>query len=91
MITGQLMVYWYNTRRAPNRNLHSIRDIHVHQASEFRQHIQDALDEVPPGKGYVLIKWIDKMFIAERDSTNPKVDYVRHEIKYHPLMNRFTI
>jgi len=41
--------------------------------------------------GHVLVKWDNKLFVCERDNVNPDKDYIRHEVSYHPLMNKFTL
>lgn len=95
MITGQLLVYrfngLYNAKAGVERNHYRIEDVAVETKAEFKERVNDALDEVPPGKGYVLIKWEGKVFIAEKDPNKPETPYVRHEIVYHPLLSKFTI
>lgn len=95
MLTGQLLVYryngLYNAKAGVNRNHYRIENVAVITAEEFKEKVNDALDEVPPGKGYVLIRWNNKTFIAEKDPNKPEVGYVRHEIKHHPLISKFTI
>ncbi len=95
MIKGQILVYRFNglhnAKSGVNRYIFSLRDVDVDQPIEFKHAVKDALDEVPPGKGYVLIKWSGKMFIAEKDINNPGLSYIRHEIKWHPLQDKFTI
>lgn len=95
MIKGQILVYRFNglhnAKLNADRDIFSLRDVDVDKPAEFKHAVQDALDEVPPGKGYVLIKWSDKIFIAEKDVNTPELSYVRHQIKYHPLVDKFTI
>lgn len=95
MITGQLLIYRYNglhnAKEGVDRNHYRIEDVAVPTKEAFKEKVHDALDEVPPGKGYVLIKWEGKVFIAEKDPNKPEVGYVRHEIKHHPLISKFTI
>lgn len=94
MITGQILVYHYNglhnAKPDAKRDIHSLRNVSVENNEGFRKSIEDALDGVPPGRGYALVKWSDRMFICEKDSNNPELNYVRHEISYHPLMNLFS-
>lgn len=95
MITGQIIVYRYNSlinsRKGVPRNIYTLKDINVATKEQFRQSIEDSLDEIPPGKGYALVKWNGRMFLAEKDLNNPLKDYVRHEVSYHPLQKIFTI
>lgn len=91
MIKGQLLVYRYNKLnnaiRGAKRNQFRIQD--VTDVKNFRDMIENALDEIPPGCGYVLIKYNAKLYTAERNVNNPS--YTKREINYHPLMNHFTI
>ncbi len=95
MYIGQLLIYRYNglhnAKEGIDRNLYRVEDVSTETAEEFKSRVHDALDEVPPGRGYVLIKWKDKVFIAEKDPNNPQIGYIRHEIVYHPLLDKFTI
>lgn len=95
MITGQILVYrfngLYNAKAGVERNHYRIEDVAVNTAAEFKERVNDALDEVPPGRGYVLIRWKDKTFIAERDPNKPNGGYIRHEILHHPLLDKFTV
>lgn len=93
--TGQIMVYRYNgihnAKQGIGRNIYTLKDVNVNTSEEFRNEIKNSLDEVPPGQGYVLVKWDGKAFICELDPNNPSVDYVRHSINYHPLLHVFTV
>jgi hypothetical protein len=93
MITGQILIYHFNGlhNAKPDiaRNQYQIKDVSVETPVEFKNQIIESLDQVPPGKGYVLIRWKEKTFIAEKDTNNPEKDYVRHEITYHPLLSVF--
>ncbi len=93
MFIGQIMVYRYNdlsnAEVGRQRNIYTLRDVKVETASEFKEAVQEALDEVPPGKGYALVRWNGRTFKCEKDKNNPHVDYVRHEILYHPLLSAF--
>lgn len=95
MITGQILVYRYNNlinaKPGVDRNIYSLKDISVTTKEEFRQAIEDSLDEVPPGQGYALVKWNKKLFLCQKDSNNPSIDYVRNSVEYHPLQSKFTI
>jgi hypothetical protein len=95
MFTGQILVYRlngiHNAKQGIDRNLYTLKNVSVETTIEFKQTIEDALDEVPAGKGYVLVKWNGKTYICEKDTNNPNVGYVRHEVKYHPLLFIFTI
>lgn len=95
MITGQLLIYRFNglhnAKSGVDRNHYRIEDVAVNTPEEFKEKVNDALDEVPPGRGYVLIRWRDKTFIAEKDPNKPEVGYIRHEIIHHPLISKFTI
>lgn len=94
MITGQLLVYHYNglhnAKEGVNRNIYSLRDVRVNTPEQFRESIADAMDEVPAGRGYVLVKWSGRCFICEKDSNHPEIPYVRHEILYHPFLSAFS-
>lgn len=89
MITGKLLLYWYNSlennKPGLKRNRFTIKPISVGTPKEFQHEIETSLDSIPPGKGYVLVGWNKKFFICEKDINNPEVPYVRHEVKYHPL------
>lgn len=95
MLTGQLLVYHYNglhnAKSGVERDQYRIEDVAVNTPDEFKEKVHDALDEVPPGKGYVLIRWNGKTFIAEKDPNKPDVGYIRHEIKWHPLLDKFSV
>lgn len=95
MLTGQLLIYrfndLYNAKEGVDRNHYRLEDVSVNTPEEFRSKVHDALDEVPPGRGYVLIRWKDKTFIAEKDANKPDAEYIRHEIKWHPLLDKFTV
>jgi hypothetical protein len=95
MLTGQLIVYRFNglhnAKKGIDRNHYRVEDINVTTPEEFKHRIRDALDEVPSGRGYVLVRYKNKTYIAENDPNNPKSDYIRHEITYHPLLEKFTI
>ena len=92
MITGQILVYHFNglhnAKEGVERNLYTLRDVNVNTGDEFKSSIVDALDEVPPGRGYALIKWEGRIFLAEKDSNDPDLDYVRHEVTWHPLIDK---
>ena len=66
-------------------------DVDVSDTVAFRTAIEDSLDQVPPGRGYALVKWSNRLFICEKDSNDPDLNYVRHEITYHPMAEHFTI
>lgn len=93
MIAGQILVYRFNglwnAKENVDRNLFTVRD--VPDSKVFRHMIEEALDEVPPGRGYVLARWSGKTFICEKDVTDPNVGYIRHEVLYHPLLDKFTV
>jgi hypothetical protein len=95
MFTGQILVYRlngiHNVIQGMDRNIYALKNISVETTAEFKQIIEDALDEVPAGKGYALVKWSNNLFVCEKDINNPKIGYIRTEINYHPLMHLFTI
>jgi hypothetical protein len=95
MFASQLIVYKlngiHNAKQGIDRNLYTLKNVNVETTQEFKQTIEDSLDEIPAGKGYVLVKWSNKLFICEKDANNPNVGYVRTATKYHPLMHLFTI
>lgn len=95
MFTGQLLIYRFNglhnAKEGVDRDHYRIEDVSVNTKEEFKGKVHDALDEVPPGRGYVLIKWDGKVFIAEKDPNNTEVEYIRHQIIYHPLLDKFTV
>ncbi len=90
---GQYLIYHFNNldnaKAGCPRNIFERKDVET--LSEFKPAIEEALDQVFPGKGYVLVKWNKKLFICEKDLNNPNTDYIRTEVKYHPLANQFTI
>lgn len=90
---GQILVYRFNglwnAKEGIDRNLYSIRDVLTKE--QFKPMIEEALDEVPPGRGYVLARWSGKTYICEKDSNDPTKDYVRHEVNYHPLLSKFSL
>ena len=92
MIAGQILVYRFNglwnAKEGVDRNLYTIRDVPT--SGEFKSMIVEALDEVPPGRGYVLARWQGKTFICEKDSNNPELGYIRHLVTYHPLNHVFS-
>jgi hypothetical protein len=93
MFTGQILIYHYNdiSNAKPNckRNIYSLKSIKINTSLELQQAIEDCLDEVKPGKGYVLVNWQGKLHICEKDLNNPKHPYVNRKISYHPFMNVF--
>ena len=93
MFTGSLMTYYYNTihnaHKSAKRNRYVIKNISVNTKEEFQSEIIDALDQIPPGKGYVLVKWNNTLSICEKDPHNPSVNYIKHTVKYHPLASHF--
>ena len=95
MLTGQLLIYryngLYNAKPGVERNHYRLEDVNVNTPEEFKNKIRDALDEVPSGRGYVLIRYQSKTYIAENDHNNPHLDYIRHEIKWHPLLDKLTV
>lgn len=95
MYKGQLIVYRFNglhnAKKGVDRNHYRLDDVAVNTKEKFKEKICDALDEVPPGRGYVLIKWEDKVFLAEKDPNKPEIGYIRNEIVWHPLLDKFTI
>jgi hypothetical protein len=95
MFIGQILIYRFNTvenaKKGNPRNLFTIKDVVTEKPDEFKHAVQDALDEVPPGKGYLLVKYHGKIHIVEKNPNHPELEYIRHEIKYHPLANQFTI
>lgn len=96
MFTGQILVYHYNglhnSKTGSPRNVFNLKTpFNVKTKEEFQEEILRALDEVPPAKGYVMVKWNKRTFICEKDLNNPDTDYVRHEINWHPLLHSFTI
>ena len=90
---GQILVYRFNglwnAKENADRNLYTLKDVETKE--EFKPLILEALDEVPPGRGYVLIRWDNKTYICEKDSNDHDKGYVRHQILYHPLLDKFTI
>lgn len=95
MITGQILIYRYNnlltTREGNETNRYTLQDVTSPNAESFRQAIEDSLDTIPAGGGYSLVKWDNRFFQCEKDVNNPDVPYVRSEISYHPLFEKFTI
>lgn len=94
MLQGQALIYRYNNiynSTQGQRNKFALVDINANTKEEFRNAIQHYLEGIKPGTGYLIVKWNGKHFICEKDLNNPEVDYVRIELKYHPLLNKFTI
>ncbi len=95
MFIGQIIVYRFNglhnSKPDVERNLFTLKDIRVETGDKFRETIMETLDQIKPGEGYALVKWNSKMFICEKDTNNPEIDYVRHSVGYHPLADKFTI
>jgi len=90
MITGKLLTYWYNNLKTPpsGRNRFVVKEISTDTPQKFQSAIEDALDSIPAGGGYVLVKWGKRMFVCEKDTNKPEIPYVRHEVKYHPLASK---
>lgn len=94
MFSGQILVYYYNNLQnatvEDKRNVHRLKPVfHAETKEAFQSVIEDALDEVPPGKGYVLVKWSGRLFVCERDVNDLSVPYKRWETNYHPLQSVF--
>lgn len=93
MYTGQLMIYKFNGLHNAianaNRNIYSIYPIQSPTKEEFQSHIVNALDEVPPGRGYVIVKWKNQFYMCQKDPNNPNHPYVRTVLKWHPLLDKF--
>jgi hypothetical protein len=89
---GQILVYRYNgiwnAKENADRNLYTLKNVETKE--QFKPMILEALDEVPPGRGYVLARWAGKTYICEKDSNDSNKNYVRHEILYHPLLSAFS-
>jgi hypothetical protein len=89
MYEGQLLVYRYNGLHnvgvgAP-RNDFQLKSVQCSTPEEFRGKIQDALDEIPDNRGYVLVKYNNQLYLTERDGES----YIRRAINYHPLQDKF--
>lgn len=87
------MVYKFNNLKNAkgdlDRDVYELIDVSVKDKPEFKNVIEDVMDKNPPGVGYVLIKWDNKLFILEKDANNPHIPYTKREIHYHPLLSKF--
>lgn len=95
MITGQILIYHYNNLQNSRdntdrpRNQCEIKPIEVETKEQFQESIEEALDTIHAGSGYILVKYGNRVFQCERDVNKPKNPYVKFEIKYHPLLSSF--
>jgi hypothetical protein len=92
MFIAEMLLYTYNDLKNStgnsDRNLYTIRSI-AGDKNQIQEEIAISLDETPPGTGYTLVKWNNKLYICEKDIQNPDIPYIKREIKYHPLMTKF--
>jgi len=57
---------------------------------DIRPRITRMFDTLLKGiQGYVLVKFGNKLWQCERNAADPNRPYVRNEITYHPLAERF--
>ena len=95
MFIGQILTYRYNGKHNAvegiPRNIFQMTDVSEPTKERFQDCILDALDGIIPGTGYVLVKWGGRLFQCEKDTNNPNIPYVRHELKWHPLKDQFTV
>jgi hypothetical protein len=94
MFIGQILIYHYNglanAVAEADRNIFRLKDVNEPTADLFKERILESLDEIIPGTGYLLVKWNNKLFLCEKDTNNPNVPYVRHELQWHPLQFAFS-
>lgn len=96
MLTGQILIYHYNNYQNSKdgvnrpRNQYEIKSVSVKTKERFQEAIEEALDTIHTGNGYILVKYGNRFFQCERDANKPKNPYAKFEIKYHPLLSKFS-
>ena len=89
---AQLIVVFQNSLKnsgpTATRNLYQVHD--VTEESKLKESIAAAVKLTING-GHVLVKYKDKLFVAEKDTNNPVIDYVFHPVVYHPHQDKFTV
>jgi len=89
---AQLVIVFQNTLKnsgnQSSRNLFQLQD--VMDETKLSESIHNAIKLLANG-GHVLVKFKDKMFMAEKDNVNPERDYVTRGLTYHPHQDKFTI
>ena len=95
MYNGQLMIYHYNglhnATEQTERNVFVLKNVNEPTKELFQKQITNALDSIPLGKGYVLVKLNHQYFNCEKDFNNLNLDFVGNETMYHPYMDKFTV
>lgn len=90
---AELIIVWYNDRKNAyegDRNLFQV--VQVVDKVQIKDEILIAFNKtLAKRRGCVVVKYDGKIWLCERDTVNPKKVYTRHEITYHPLMDKFTI
>jgi hypothetical protein len=63
----------------------------IESETNFKSIIQEKFNTVLKGiPGNVLVLFNGKLFLCERNNLNPDGPYVRQEIMWHPLAEKFT-
>lgn len=90
-VVAQLIIYKYNNRsNAWGGGRDGFQKQDIHNPKDIKGDIQSALNSILHG-GYVLVKYANRMFLCEKNNVDLDRDYIRHEIKYHPLDRYFTV
>ena len=85
---AQLIVVFLNTVAHNDNRYIGPEDIKAE--ADIRPTIQKKFDTVLKGvPGYVLVSFNGKLWQCERNANNPNKPYVRNEITYHPLYEKF--
>jgi len=88
-MNAQLIVVKLNTIGRMGNEFHGPFDVGTPE--DIRPTIQEKFDTLLKGiAGYVLVKFGSKLWQCERNSADKSKPYVRHEIAYHPLADKFT-
>lgn len=88
-MNAQLIVVKLNTIGRLGNEFHGPFD--VGRPVDIRPTIQEKFNTLLKGiAGYVLVYFDGKLWQCERNQVDPSKPYVRTEIAYHPLANKFT-
>ena len=92
MIAQPLKVYLngYHNHSGGDRNLVELLDQTTDK--EIKDRIAKALSEFNVQRpGYVLVKWNGKMYMCELNNIDRTKPYVKHEVSFHPLQDKFVL
>lgn len=92
MIAQLLKVYLngYHNHSGGDRDLVELLDLT--EEKEIKDRIAKALNEFTVQRpGYVLVKWNGKMYMCEKNNICHTKPYVKHEVSFHPLQNKFAV